>query len=53
LNGLYMALFFAGGAIGSAISSITFIKGGWELVSLVGVAFPTAALLFYATEFRK
>lgn len=51
LNGLYMALFFAGGAFGSAISSVTFIHGGWELVSWVGVAFPVAALLFYATEF--
>jgi predicted MFS family arabinose efflux permease len=51
LNGLYMALFFAGGAFGSAISSYTFIHGGWELVSWVGLFFPVAAMLFYATEF--
>lgn len=51
LNGLYMAIFFAGGAFGSSISSTVFIHGGWEMVSWVGIAFPIAALLFYATEF--
>ncbi len=51
LNGLYMALFFAGGAFGSAISSYIFIHGGWELVSWIGLAFPIAAMLLYATEF--
>ena len=53
LNGLYMALFFAGGAVGSAISSTTYLHGGWEAVSWVGMAFPAAAFLFYLTEFRK
>lgn len=51
LNGLFMALFFAGGAFGSAISSYTFIHGGWELVSWVGLAFPIIAALLFATEF--
>jgi predicted MFS family arabinose efflux permease len=51
LNGLYMAIFFAGGAAGSAIASLTFVRGGWELVSWVGLVFPVAALVFYATEF--
>jgi predicted MFS family arabinose efflux permease len=50
LNGLYMALFFAGGAFGSAISSYTYIHGGWESVSWVGIAFPVAAMLLFATE---
>jgi predicted MFS family arabinose efflux permease len=53
LNGLYMATFFAGGAIGSAITSLCFAGGGWTLVSVVGTAFPLAALLFYATERRS
>ncbi len=52
LNGLYMALFFAGGAIGSSMSSYAYLHGGWELVSWVGMAFPAAALLFYLTELR-
>jgi predicted MFS family arabinose efflux permease len=52
LNGLYIALFFLGGAFGSAIASITFTRGGWALVSEIGCAFPMAALLFYAGERR-
>jgi len=50
LTGLYMALFFAGGAFGSSISSFVFIHGGWHSVCWIGVAFPLAALLLYATE---
>ena len=51
LNGLYMAIFFGGGALGSAIASAAFAAGGWELVSWIGIGFPVAALLFYAGEF--
>ena len=50
LNGLYMALFFAGGAFGSAISSYIYVHGGWAWVSWVGMAFPLAALAFFTTE---
>ena len=50
LNGLYMAIFFAGGALGSAIASVAFARGGWSLVSRIGLGFPITALLFYATE---
>lgn len=53
LNGLYMAMFFAGGAVGSSISSYTYLHGGWETISWVGMAFPAAAFLFYLTESRK
>jgi len=53
LNGLFMALFFFGGAFGSAVAGAAFAAGGWELVSWVGFAFPIAALLFYASEFRR
>jgi predicted MFS family arabinose efflux permease len=51
LNGLYMAIFFFGGAVGSAIASRTFTRGGWESVSWVGLVLPAVALLVYATEF--
>lgn len=50
LNGLYLAIFFAGGALGSSIASLAFAHGGWGLVSAIGLAFPLAALLFYTTE---
>jgi predicted MFS family arabinose efflux permease len=51
LNGLYVALFFLGGAAGSAIASLTFTLGGWSAVTLVGAALPLAGLLLFAMEF--
>ncbi|WP_448204940.1 MFS transporter [Azospirillum sp. sgz302134] len=53
MNGVYMAIFFTGGAAGSALAGYAFARGGWEPVTWIGAAFPLAALLFYATEFRK
>ena len=50
LNALYMAIFFAGGAIGSGVASIAYVYGGWTLVAWIGFGFPAAALLFYFTE---
>jgi len=50
LNGLYMALFFTGGAIGSALVSPVFVYGGWTAVSWLGLGFVAAAALLYATE---
>ena len=52
LNGLYMATFFAGGAIGSALGGWAFAHGGWALASWLGFALPVAALLYFATEKR-
>jgi predicted MFS family arabinose efflux permease len=51
LNGLYIAIFFAGGAAGSAVTSLAFATGGWPLVSWIGLAFPLAAAAIYVTEF--
>jgi predicted MFS family arabinose efflux permease len=53
LNGIYMAIFFGGGAIGSAVASLAYARGGWVLVSRIGLAIPIAALLLYATEFLR
>lgn len=50
LNALYMAIFFAGGAIGSGIASVAYVYGGWQLVAWIGFAFPGAALLYFFTE---
>jgi predicted MFS family arabinose efflux permease len=50
-NGLFMAFFFGGGAIGSALAGWTFDEGGWTLTCWTGVAFGFGALLYYATEF--
>jgi len=45
-----MALFFTGGAIGSALVSPVFVYGGWTAVSWLGLGFVAAAALLYATE---
>ena len=52
LTGLFLAIFFVGGAFGSALASPAFQLGGWALVSTLGAAFPLLALVFYASEGR-
>ncbi|WP_225869907.1 MFS transporter [Glaciimonas sp. PCH181] len=53
LNGLYMAIFFAGGAVGSGLGGWAYAYGGWGFVSLFGVVMPLLALLYYFTEFKQ
>lgn len=50
LNGLYMAIFFVGGATGSALGAWAYARGGWPLASGIGFALPMLALLYFATE---
>jgi predicted MFS family arabinose efflux permease len=50
LNGLYMATFFTGGAIGSALGGLLYTRGGWALTSCAGLALPVIALACFATE---
>jgi predicted MFS family arabinose efflux permease len=50
LNGLYFALFFAGGALGSALGAWVHARFGWHAALLAGMAFPAAALLYWFTE---
>jgi predicted MFS family arabinose efflux permease len=50
LNGLYMATFFIGGAVGSAAGGWAYAHGGWALTSWIGTAFPIAALVYFLTE---
>lgn len=50
LNGLYMAIFFAGGAIGSAAGGWAYAMGGWKAAMWLGVLFPALALLYFLTE---
>ncbi len=52
LNGIYMAIFFAGGAMGSALGAWAYAQGGWMMASSVGLALPVMALLYYTTERR-
>ena len=50
LNGIYFALFFAGGALGSAAGAWVLATYGWRAALLTGIAFPAAALLYWITE---
>jgi predicted MFS family arabinose efflux permease len=53
LNGLFMATFFAGGAVCSAVGAWAYARGGWGLASLIGLALPMVALGYFATERRE
>jgi predicted MFS family arabinose efflux permease len=50
LNGLFMATFFAGGAIAAALSGFCYSRFGWTGVSVIGVALPIVGLIYLATE---
>ncbi|MDF3834959.1 MFS transporter [Cupriavidus basilensis] len=50
LNGLFMAVFFTGGAIASAVGAWAFAQGGWRLTSAIGLGLPVLAGLYFATE---
>ena len=52
LNGLFMAVFFAGGAIGSAVGAWAYANGGWSEASWIGFALPLGAFLYFLTERR-
>jgi predicted MFS family arabinose efflux permease len=51
LNGLYFALFFAGGALGSALGGWVYASYGWHAALLAGAAFPGLALLYWMSEY--
>lgn len=54
VNAIYMALFFLGGAIGSALSGIALSHGGYATVSLFGLGFAAIAFALFALEkFRR
>jgi predicted MFS family arabinose efflux permease len=51
LNGLYFALFFAGGALGSALGGWVYATHGWQAALLAGLALPALALAYWVTEY--
>ncbi|HVZ84519.1 MAG TPA: MFS transporter [Terracidiphilus sp.] len=52
LNGLFMATFFAGGAVCSALGGWAYARGGWNAASWIGLILPLIALAYFATEPR-
>lgn len=53
LNGLYMAIFFMGGALGSVLGGWMYAHHGWQGVLLTGLAFPALGLALFASEPRR
>ncbi|OPH59277.1 MFS transporter [Paenibacillus ferrarius] len=53
LNGLFMSIFFIGGAVGSSLGGWSYAHGGWNLTTLIGIVLPLVALLYYFTEKRS
>lgn len=50
LNGLFMSIFFIGGAVGSSLGGFTYAHGGWVSSASIGVALPFIAFLYFLTE---
>ncbi len=51
INGIYVSLYFVGGAIGSAAGGAAFAWGGWTAAAGLGLGFCGLALAIYSTEF--
>jgi predicted MFS family arabinose efflux permease len=51
LNGLYFALTFAGGALGSALGGWMYASHGWHAALLTGMAFVAIALAGWCVEY--
>jgi predicted MFS family arabinose efflux permease len=50
LNGMFMATFFAGGAICAGVSGWAYARFGWIGVSAFGAALPLLSLVYLASE---
>ncbi|MFX3648246.1 MAG: MFS transporter [Paenibacillus sp.] len=50
VNGIFMSIFFVGGAIGSSLGGWSYAYGGWRLTTLIGLIMPLLALVYYFTE---
>ena len=44
LNGLFVGLFFLGGAAGAGLAGLAWSLGGWPLITIVGAGFGVVAL---------
>ncbi len=51
LNGIYITTFFVGGAVGSALSSFAYVKGGWMAICSIGLMSALIVFAYFLTEF--
>ena len=52
LNGVFMAVFFAGGAVGSAVTSPVLADFGWPGICMLGILLPVLALAYFTLAER-
>lgn len=50
LNGLYLAIIYVGGAVGSGLGGWAYLTGGWSFSSLIGLIFPLIAMVLFLSE---
>lgn len=48
MNGIFMAIFFLGGAAGSAVTGLLLTEAGWNGVCVLGGALPLLALVYFS-----
>ena len=53
LNGLYVALFFIGGALGSGLGGAVYAFAGWAGACALGLVFCAMAVVLYAREWTR
>lgn len=50
INSAFMTSFFAGGAVGSALTSVVWARGGWPAVSALGAVLAAGTVVLWAAE---
>ena len=50
ITSIFMTTVFLGGAVGSSLAPLTFIRGGWMATMLTGAAAVSVAFLLFLTE---
>lgn len=50
ITSIFMTTVFIGGAIGSSVAPVIFLRGGWMATMLAGAAAVSVAFLFFLTE---
>ncbi|WP_196599363.1 MFS transporter [Pectinatus frisingensis] len=50
VNGIFMAIFFIGGAVGSLLGSWSYSYGSWFMTASIGAMISFIAFLYYLTE---
>ncbi|MCE3238916.1 MAG: transporter [Gammaproteobacteria bacterium] len=53
LNGLYVAIFFVGGGIGSALSAYLYRLGGWSFISCAGCLVSLLVFCYFLMEYGQ